>query len=92
MGLDSISNNLGRFETLINTNKGKKKIRPPTRLWLLAEEVALVTSTTPNRWLRECKKNEWAVNRALIDLKESTPRSRIRLFNFLLKKYKEQDG
>lgn len=93
MSFSRINTGFERIEKLIQNHtpsEGRKRIRPPTRLWLLAEEVGTLTATPPNRWLRECKNNEWAVKRALIDMKEATPRSRVKLFQFLLKKYKEQ--
>ena len=47
------------------TPPAKKKVSH--RLWELAEQVALITKSKPNRWL---KAGEWVLERALIDFKE----------------------
>ena len=73
----------------INTKKYLKNKKPTNKVWLLACECAEITQTKPQRWLRECK-NEWIVRHALDDLKEAikVAKSRVGLFIWLLKKYK----
>lgn len=67
-----------------------KKQHPTNKIWLIAEQVSKLTKTTPNRWLREVKNNQPAVERAIIDFKEAVNiKNRIGLFIFLLKKYKK---
>lgn len=67
----------------------KTKTNP---IYVLAEEVAAATHTTPTRWLRECKKYEWEVRAALRDLKMAPAKKPIALFTFLLKKYKHANN
>jgi hypothetical protein len=56
-----------------------------TRLWALAEEVAKITSTKPNRWL---KAGEHALFRALIDFKEAKDvKNKAALLTWLVKKH-----
>jgi len=82
-------NLLKRYKNLIKTHKPKKVTN---KYYLIAEEIAKLTDTKPQRWLREVKNHEFAVNRALIDLKEiQNIRKPIGLFIFLLKKYKGVD-
>ncbi len=65
--------------------------KAPTELWELAEKVSNLTGTIPNRWLRDCKNSQWAVERALIDMREAQARSPVKLFQFLLNKYKKKE-
>lgn len=71
-------------------DKLTKKARKTNKFWLIAEEIAAATNTKPIRWLREVKSNEFAVQRALIDLKELQARNPAALFTWLLKKYKQK--
>ena len=58
-------------------------------IWLLAAEISQYTHEEPKRWLRLVKRNQWAAERALIDLKEGQARKPAALFLFLFKKYSD---
>lgn len=75
-------------EILTNREDGKK--RKTNHLWIIASKVASLTDTKPNRWLREVKKYEHEVNRALIDFQETGSKAKIpiALFLYLLNKHK----
>ena len=83
-------NLLKRYENLINTHKFKKS--KTNKIFLVSEEIAKLTDTKPSRWYREVKNHDWAINRALNDLKEiKNIKNPVGLFIFLLKKYKSVD-
>jgi len=70
----------------------KKKKTRTNKFFIKAAEIANITQTQPNRWIRECKNNEWACERALIHLKEAKEvKSPIAYFLWLLKKYKNKE-
>ena len=61
--MDSIKNIITQLHLISPSHKTNK-------FWLLAEEIAEITGTKPNRWLRMIKTNELATERAKVDLKE----------------------
>lgn len=83
--MDSIQSLL-KFRTIKKTNTNKT--------WLLAEEIAEITGTKPNRWLRMIKQNELATERAKIDLKEFLKlggvKNPVAYFIWLYKKHSSQ--
>ena len=48
----------------------EKKKKNCSEIWLKACEIAKVTDSQPNRWLKLVKIDPWATDRSLIDLKE----------------------
>jgi len=61
------------------------------KIWLVAEEIAQLTKTTPLRWLRDVKNYPQAIKRAMIDFKESENiKNKPALFIYLFKKYKRR--
>ena len=65
----------------------KKKEHKTNKFWLISEQIATLTNTKPNRWLRLVKTNEHAVLRALDDLKELAARNPAAYFLWLVKKH-----
>jgi len=64
-----------------------KRKRPTNPIYLKACEVAKITGMPAVRWLRVVKQHEWAVNRALIELREMTPRNKSAYLQWLIKKF-----
>lgn len=71
---------------LLNRKINKAKTN---KIWLISEEIATVTNSTPQRWLRQVKKNPDYMLIKLANFKEilkiSTPKHRLSLFLWLLK-------
>ncbi len=79
------------IEDILNRRQPQSN-RKTNKYWLISCKIANLTETKPNRWLREVKNHEWAVNRAIDHLMESQNVSKnpIGLFIWLLKKYKAE--
>jgi hypothetical protein len=76
---------------MFNLAESKTKKKATNPIFLKASEIAKITGTTPTRWLREVKNHPWAVDRALNELKDLTPNSKIKYFQWLLKKFKGEE-
>jgi hypothetical protein len=82
---------MDNIKGLIQNRLIKKSKTKTNKYWLIAEEIAKITRSTTARWLRSVKTQEYAVNRALVELKEVITSGKIKnpigYFVFLLKKY-----
>jgi len=69
--------------------KYKSSTKKTNKFWILSCDIAKLTKTTPNRWLRDCK-NHWdTINRAIIEFKEAREiKNKVALFIWLFKKHK----
>lgn len=58
-----------KLSTLISARLEISDCKPVTKLWITCEQVAVITGTTPKRWLRS---GLWVLEHALIDFSEAT--------------------
>ena len=68
------------------------KKKSSNKVWVMAEEIAKITHTKPNRWLKLVKQEEWLMKRTLDELKDLSRvvevKSPVAYFLWLYKKFK----